>query len=629
MRTRHLSRVGFSLIAGACSSVASAQLVWQKTFTTDANDVTQFETAGGNIMLGSVTNNQLPVTTVDNGTNAYTPDKAGAPLSGTTDTTTTVTGMNAFSGLYNFDWTNLNPNDETNISYELAGFLGTAVPQTRQVMGTILRHWYVPAAQATSGTPQGYYASIDLAFGSVGIVDFGYHASPGFFMGNALPTATMQLAVGFDPTTNTLSAGLFDASGNTIGANSLVVSRESGMYGAHPPAYDSDANIQSELNNFSAKYLGWEDYTGNGNDIPTTWNVNSLSYFNTANGAFNAAVVTAPLTWNNTGGTGDGATWDTTSQNWNSGSAATYHDGANVVFSDANNSHYAVTLNATVSPGSIVVNNSAGNYTISGTGSIAGTASLTKSGTSNLTLDTVNTYSGGTTVATGTLVVGASGALPSGAVNITGGTLQLAASTGQTTMTSLAISGGGVLDVNNNHVIINYGSGADPIATIASMLATGYNGGAWNGAGGIISTAAAANSGSYGLGYADFADAGNPAGLLSGTIEVAYTLLGDADLNHSVNGVDFGILAANFNKGVSRWDAGDFNYDNAVNGVDFGLLAANFNKGASGASASDFAALDAFAAANGLLADVPEPTSILLCAVGGTALLARRRRSTS
>jgi autotransporter-associated beta strand protein len=627
MRSRHLSRAGFSLIAAACSSVASAQLVWQKTFTTDANDVTQFDTNGGNIMLGSVTNNQLPVTTVDNGTNAYTPDKAGAPLSGTTSTTTTVTGTNAFSGLYNFDWTNLNPNDESNQAYELAGFLGTATPQTRQVMGTILRHWVVTAAEATTGTPQGYYASIDLAFGSVGITDFGYHASPGFFLGNALPTPTMQLAIGFDPTTNTLSAGLFDASGNTIGANSIVVSRESGFYGAHPPVYDSDANIQSELNNFSAKYLGWEDYTGIGNDIPTTWNMNSLSYFNTATGAFNAAVATASLNWNNTGGTGDGATWDTTNQNWNNGSATTYHDGASVVFNDTNNAHYAVTLNTTVSPASIIVNNSAGNYTISGTGSIAGTTSLTKSGSSNLTLGTVNTYSGGTNLTAGTLVVAVNGALPSGAVSITGGTLQLSASTGQATITSLAISGTGVLDVNNNHVIINYGSGADPIASIVSMLTTGYNGGGWNGATGIISSAAAANSGSYALGYADFSDPGNPAGLLSGTIEIAYTLIGDADLNGTVNGVDFGILAANFNKTVSRWDQGDFDYNGIVNGIDFTALAANFNKAAAGAS--DVAALDAFAAANGLLADVPEPTSTLLCAVGVAGLLARRRRSTS
>jgi autotransporter-associated beta strand protein len=271
----------------------------------------------------------------------------------------------------------------------------------------------------------------------------------------------------------------------------------------------------------------------------------------------------------------------------------------------------------------VTVNNSNGNYVIGGTGSIAGTTALSKSGTGNLTLNTVNTYTGGTNVSAGTLVAGVTGALPSGAVSITGGTLQLAPSTGLATITSLAISGTGTFDINNNHVIINYGSPAnDPIASIVALLNAGYNGGAWNGPGGITSSAIASNPG-YGVGYADAADIGNPAGLASGTIEVKFTLLGDADLNGTVNGIDFGILAANFNKGVSRWDQGDFNYDNIVNGVDFGALAANFNKGAS--SASEIAALDAFAAANGLLADVPEPASIGLIGIAGAALMARRR----
>jgi len=310
------------------------------------------------------------------------------------------------------------------------------------------------------------------------------------------------------------------------------------------------------------------------------------------------------LIWNNTGGTGDGATWDTTNQNWNNGTApAVYSGNASIAFNDNNSGHYSVTLNTTVNPASINVNNTLGNYVISGTGQIAGTASLFKNGTGVFTISTASTSLG--------------------AVTVNAGTLQLGSSTGQATITSLAITGNGTFDVTNNHVLINYGSGTDPISSIAALLATGYNGGAWNGAGGIVSSAVASNPG-YGVGYADSADAGNPAGLASGSIEVAFTLLGDVNLDHVVNGVDFGILAANFNKGVSRWDQGDFNYDNVVNGVDFGELAANFNKGA--ASASDIAALDAFAAANGLLADVPEPASAGLL-VGAMSTLAIRRRA--
>ena len=78
----------------------------------------------------------------------------------------------------------------------------------------------------------------------------------------------------------------------------------------------------------------------------------------------NAMPVSEPtLTWNNVGGTGDGMIWDSTSQNWNSGgSIATYSDGSNVVFNDSNNGNYVVTLNSTLHPGSVVINNSLGNY---------------------------------------------------------------------------------------------------------------------------------------------------------------------------------------------------------------------------------------------------------------------------
>jgi hypothetical protein len=66
-------------------------------------------------------------------------------------------------------------------------------------------------------------------------------------------------------------------------------------------------------------------------------------------------------------------------------------------------------------------------------------------------------------------------------------------------------------------------------------------------------------------------------------------------------------------------------------GTDFNALAANFNQGVSGgASAGDIAALDAFAAANGLpmptTSNVPEPASAVMMAMAGLGILSRRRR---
>jgi hypothetical protein len=208
--------------------------------------------------------------------------------------------------------------------------------------------------------------------------------------------------------------------------------------------------------------------------------------------------------------------------------------------------------------------------------------------------------------------------------NLTLGSQSSPTPTSNVNITSLSVTGSGTLDITNNHIIIDYGSGPDPIASIAAMIASAYNSNAWTGPG-ITSSTVKVNRGSYGIGYADSADPGNPAGLASGQIEISYTLLGDANLDGAVNGSDFAILATNFNKAVSGWDQGDFNYDGAANGSDFAALAGNFNKGAS--QSADLAAVEAFASANGLQASVPEPASLGVLLVGSTGLLARRRRS--
>jgi len=208
--------------------------------------------------------------------------------------------------------------------------------------------------------------------------------------------------------------------------------------------------------------------------------------------------------------------------------------------------------------------------------------------------------------------------------------VQLAQSSGISTLASLTLSTGSALDLTNNLITIDYGSGPDPITSIAAWIKSGYNGGAWDGTG-IISTNAQTNGRSYGIGYADSADPGNPAGLAPGTIEIAYTLLGDANLDGKVNGTDFNLMATNFNQAVTNgWDKGDFNYDGKVNGNDFVLLADNFNEFASqsAVSAADLAALDNFAIANGIsLVNVPEPASAAWAVVAGLGILRRRRRS--
>jgi autotransporter-associated beta strand protein len=272
-----------------------------------------------------------------------------------------------------------------------------------------------------------------------------------------------------------------------------------------------------------------------------------------------------------------------------------------------------------------------------------------------------NTYGGGTTIQSGTLIAAVTGALPSGthvvnngnlvvngnatlgSLNGTG-TLALSPASGATTVTlannsglatlgGLTIAANSSLDITNNHFILSYlpGTQAAVDASVRSYIISGRNGGAWNGATGIKSSVAALPANShYAIGYADGADH-VVAGLSSGQIEVKYTLLGDADLDGSVTGSDFTALVGNLGKSGRVWDQGDFDYDGSVTGSDFTDLVGNLGKSASGADvvlpAADYAAIDAFAAANGLMADVPEPASAGILLATGIGFMARRRRS--
>lgn len=120
----------------------------------------------------------------------------------------------------------------------------------------------------------------------------------------------------------------------------------------------------------------------------------------------------APISWN----TGDGI-WDTTSSNWlKAGNPSTFANGLDeVIFGDASGIGVGVnpiiTLATTVWSSGVTMNTTGRNYTISGSGTIAGPAGITldSANTGTLTLATANTYTGNTQVTGGTLRLGDGG----------------------------------------------------------------------------------------------------------------------------------------------------------------------------------------------------------------------------
>ena len=134
---------------------------------------------------------------------------------------------------------------------------------------------------------------------------------------------------------------------------------------------------------------------------------------------------------------------------------------------------------------------------------------------------------------------------------------------------------------------------------VLTPLAASYTGGTapWT-TGQFLSANA---DGSHGLGWVD--DGG------SRKVTVMYTLYGDSNLDGSVNGTDLNAVLSYYNQSGEVWSHGDFNYDGSVNGTDLNTVLSNYNQSLSASTAA-----------------VPEPSTLLLMAIGLIGLLVWRRK---
>jgi autotransporter-associated beta strand protein len=313
---------------------------------------------------------------------------------------------------------------------------------------------------------------------------------------------------------------------------------------------------------------------------------------NVANNSIDLVVtnVDEPVSW--AAGNGD---WDVNgTANWvDLGSAATTYQEAGplgdaVLFDDTASgaSPITVTLNTSVHPAAVTVNNAAKNYIISGSGGITGGVSVTKTGAGSLSLQTINDFTGGMNFNGGLVTFSSLSNLGAGALNFGGGTLQYPAGDGEdiSVRTVTFNAGGGTIDDGGNALtfanpIGNAGAGGFTKIGSGTMTLNGTNN---------YSGPTVIGAGTLALGYG--ANISNSAAIMIGAGAKFDVTLGDyyltlnPDVNQVLGGVGSfsGILTAPAGTTISPATNGVFGTltlvnDLTVSGAGLALDVANTN----------------------------------------------------
>lgn len=301
---------------------------------------------------------------------------------------------------------------------------------------------------ATNGLTVASSATFGGAVTINGAVNSGGNLLPGgagtagtLTINNGLTLTGGSLALDLSGTNNATGGGindLFAITGNVNASGTVIVS----------PVFSTTPAVNTvyTFGTYTGTLSGGSSFAAGSRAITidtSTANQLNLTYTGAASGNLN---------WSST----SSSDWDVVnSLNWyNTGSASTdrYYQADAVTFDNTAGLQTNVALNSIILPGSVVVNSdsSGNNYNFTGSGGIGGTASLTKSGSSTLTIGTSNNFTGATTINGGTLVL--NGSLSGTAISVASGATLNESGTGNIGGTSsLAIIGSATLNGNNSY----------------------------------------------------------------------------------------------------------------------------------------------------------------------------------